>query len=41
MHREPRDGRYGSIQERRDGDTLVVAAFPDVTAAVTEILPRR
>lgn len=41
VHREPRDGRYASVQTLRDGGTLEVAAFPDVTRGVSDLLPAR
>ncbi|MEQ1565413.1 MAG: Uma2 family endonuclease [Myxococcota bacterium] len=40
VHLDPCDGRYTSLHTRRDGDTLVVAAFPDLTLPVAEVLPR-
>lgn len=38
-HTDPREDGYATVAVRRPGDVLAVAAFPDVTVAVDEILP--
>ena len=37
-YRDPRDGEYQSVTVHKLGDTIVMAAFPDVRVAVADIL---
>ncbi len=39
VHREPDGGHYGELRTLRPGDTLAVAAFPDVTLPVSALMP--
>ena len=39
VHRSPRDGRYEQVTVHRGGDRLALVRFPDVTLAVSDVLP--
>jgi Uma2 family endonuclease len=41
VFRDARDGAWQQTSVHRRGDTLALTAFPDVTLAVDDILPRR
>jgi Uma2 family endonuclease len=41
VSRQPSPSGYGSTQRVERGGTVALLAFPDVTLAVTEILPAR
>jgi Uma2 family endonuclease len=38
VYREPSPGGYGLVEQRRRGETVSPAAFPDLEIAVAEIL---
>lgn len=40
VYREPRDGEYGRIETLREGQRLVIDAFPDVGFDLAEVLPK-
>ncbi|HRE88096.1 MAG TPA: Uma2 family endonuclease [Myxococcota bacterium] len=40
IYREPRDGDYGRVETLREGERVVIDAFPDVAFDLKEVLPR-